>query len=144
MKKFQEDKIKGINRLRDGKICVLWVKYNKSAKELSEIYKLTERRIQQILRKNHAFVPIDKEWEKKKRIKWIENQINKREDKGELSRKDLADLYEQHRKEIEGDKPLIDNSINTTYQKVKVIIDDNSRISSALKSRINPKRPKQV
>jgi hypothetical protein len=58
-------------------------------------------------------MPIDKEWEKRKRIVLLKRQIASKPN----SQKDMADLLEQLRREIEGDKPLIDNSkhIHTTY-----------------------------
>lgn len=60
------------------------------------------------------------------------------------SHKDVADLLEQVRKEVEGDKALIDQSTHITYKQVKVVIDDNSHISSALQSRINSTRSEQI
>lgn len=100
------EKIKGINKIRDSKICYDWSETLLTFPELVEKYKLTERRIRQILVTNHAFISIDKEWEKKKRIHAIKLSIKKSKE----SSKDRADLIDQLRKEIEGDKPLIDNS----------------------------------
>lgn len=47
-----------------------------------------------------------KGWEKVRRIVWLKQQIKK----AGRSEKDSADLQEQLKREIEGDKPLIDNS----------------------------------
>lgn len=130
--------IKGKNVLRDGAICLEWEVWHDSdlpkvepacafKTRLSEKYKLTERRIEQILRDNHAFIPIDREWEKKKRINWLRRQIAK---KGDKTAKDSADLQEQLRKEVEGDKPLVDQS---QHSHVTVIIGkhDNQAIRSS-------------
>ncbi len=101
------EKIKGKNRIRDAAICSSWSEDLLTFPELVEIYKLTERRIRQILVTNHAFISIDKEWEKKKRIHTIKLSIKKSKE----SSKDRADLLEQLRKEIEGDSKVnIDNS----------------------------------
>jgi len=84
----------------------LWDRENLSPKQIAERFNLTERRIQQILRTNHAFVPIDREWEKRKRIHILKTEIAKKE----RSNKDKADLLNQLRTEIEGEKSLIDQS----------------------------------
>ena len=69
--------IHGRHKIRDAAICKEWAVDLKSFSEVAEKFVLTERRIRQILITNHAFIPIDKEWEKKKRIQrlqtWIKN-----------------------------------------------------------------------
>ncbi len=99
MKVFKE--IKGINKLRDMAICldyIAGIEYEdiKAKRKLS----LTVRRIQQIVYDNAAFINPRVAWPKSKRVrilqKWIEDTPK--------SKKDPADLLEQVRKEVEGDK----------------------------------------
>lgn len=102
------ENIKGRHRIRDAGICNDWMSKTLTTEELAEKFKLTQRRIEQILKANHTFVVMDKEWEKKKRIHKRNLWIKKREKCGEVSKKDLDDLLESNRHEIEGDKPLIE------------------------------------
>lgn len=104
------EKIIGRNRVRDASIIYLWDTEDLTPLQLSEKFKLTQRRIQQILRTNHAFVPIDKAWEKKKRIAILKSFIKNKP----TSQKDVADLLEQLRGEIEGKDTLI--QVNTYTQ----------------------------
>lgn len=125
--------MKGKNKVRDAQICRLYAEENKTAAQISEIYNLTKRRIGQILRKNVSFLMPDKNWEKVKRIAWLKRQIGNR-----TSKKDPADLVEQIRKEVEGEKSLIDNSreINITLvapssrqkdvNRLKTVLDENN------------------
>jgi hypothetical protein len=105
-------KIDSRHKIRDASICTDWSIDSLSVSELSEKYHLTERRIYQILTAHHAFIHIDKEWEKKKRIHlrncWIKDRLKS----GEKSKKDLADLLDANRMDIDGDKPLVDNSVH--------------------------------
>lgn len=103
--------IKGRHKVRDAEICLLWDRDDMEINVIAEKTKLTERRIRQILRTNHAFIPIDKEWEKRKRIRRLQNEIKSKP----KSAKDVADLLEQLRREIEGDKPLIHQESHVHY-----------------------------
>ena len=114
------EKIIGRNKIRDAAICVEFEACLEDKKYLSlesvqravaEKFKLCERRILQIVRDNHAYIPIDRAWEKKKRINRLRVEIKQKE----KSNKDVADLLEQLRVEIEGDKPLVDNSIHNHF-----------------------------
>lgn len=118
------EKIKGRNRIRDAAIVVAWSREDLSTNTIAEKFKLTQRRIEQILRANHAFVTIDKEWEKKKRLKIINRLIDKKKDE---SFKDVSDLLEQQRKEIEGDEP----SSRTQETKVIIIRESNGNQNSS-------------
>lgn len=93
------EKIIGRNRIRDGQIVVCWKKQDMSTDEIATKFKLSQRRIEQILRVNHAFIKIDKEWEKDKRIHWLKNQLSKKKD----TTRDAMDIQDALRKEIEGD-----------------------------------------
>lgn len=80
-------------------------------------YDLTQQSIYNILKENQDLIEFHKGWEKHKRITELKRL---RADKKE-SRKDVVDILEQERKEIEGDKPIIDNSVHN-YQEIKVHI----------------------
>ena len=97
------EKTHGIHKLRDTKICMLWAKDLISSEKISERFKLSVRRIHQIVYANREFLKKEQGWEKSKRVRWLQKQIKKAGD----TKKDSADLIEQLRKEIEGDKPLV-------------------------------------
>ena len=94
------------NKIRNAAIVIAYKIENLTSKEISEKFELTQRRIIQILRENNSFIKRDKEWEKEKRIKRLESWL----DRNDETKKDPADILDQLRKEIEGDKPLIDQS----------------------------------
>ena len=97
------EKIKGRNRIRDGAIVLYFKRDAISYCQLAEMFKLTERRILQILSKNHAFIKRDKEWEKEKRI----NRLAERLRTSPPTRKDELDILGELRKEIDGDTKII-------------------------------------
>jgi hypothetical protein len=74
-------------------------------------YELAETTIYYILRKNQDILFADKNWEKLKRICRLKREIASKE----KSSKDVADLLEQLRKELEGDRPLIEQHTHITY-----------------------------
>lgn len=92
--------IVGKNKIRDAKICSLYADDNKTTEELGELFKLTARRVRAILYNNRQFLKIDKDWEKTKRV----HLINKLIKKAAPSKKDVADLIDQLRIEVEGNK----------------------------------------
>lgn len=104
--------IVGRKRLRDLRICCEYIA-GVSPEELSKLpwVSLTVRRVYRILFANQAFINPRISWPKSRRIWMLQNMIDKADD----SKKDKADLIEQIRKEQEGDKPLIDQSVHTTY-----------------------------
>ena len=106
------EKIKGRNRVRDGAIVLYFKRDKMDYPFLAEKFGLTERRILQILIKNHAYVKRDKVWEKEKRINILERLVRS---KGNKTSKDIVDLLAEIRKEIEGDQGGIDSSKGDTY-----------------------------
>ncbi len=115
------EEILGRNKIRDARICLTWERLLddkdyptiESIKQaISKQFNLTEFYIYKIVRRNNAYTPQNYAWEKTKRINRLKLEI-KNKDK---SNKDVADLMEQLRKEIEGDKPLIDQSIKHNIQ----------------------------
>lgn len=106
--------IVGRKRVRDTRICLEYI--SGISPEIIATYKwvnLTPRRVYRILFANQAFINPRIAWPKSRRIWMLQSMIDSAED----SKKDKADLIEQMRKEVEGDKPLIDNSVHehTTY-----------------------------
>jgi len=73
---------------------------------ITQKYDLTQQSIYNILKANLHLIEFHKGWEKHKRITELKRL---RADKLE-SRKDVVDILEQERKEIEGDSPIIDQS----------------------------------
>lgn len=97
------EKIKGRNRVRDCAIVLHFKCYGLSYCQLAENFKLTERRILQILSVNHAFIKRDKEWEKEKRI----NRLTQRLNDSPPTKRDELDILAELRKEIDGDAKII-------------------------------------
>jgi len=61
--------IVGRNKLRDSGILLDWADGLMTIKAIALKYKLTQLRIEQILRANHAYIPIDREYERKRRMR---------------------------------------------------------------------------
>ena len=118
--------IHGRHKIRDFSICRDYLIRNRTISTLAQEHNLSETRLYRILYNNREYIKLDKTWEKTKRIQQLKRLAK---DKTE-SKKDITDILEQLRKEIEGDKPLISvENTKNIYQNVKVIIDDKSRIS---------------
>lgn len=103
------EKIIGNNKIRDAAICLeferlieddRYTQIKMIQQAVAEKFELSERRILQIVRLNHAYIPLDKAWEKKKRINRLKIEIKQKE----KSNKDVADLLDQLRVEVEGNK----------------------------------------
>jgi hypothetical protein len=95
------EKIKGRNRIRDAAIVIAFKREKMGYSQIAEKFKLTERRILQILAVNHAFIKRDKEWEKEKRIARLERWLD--DPKNKDTRKDPVEVQAELRSEIEGD-----------------------------------------
>lgn len=116
------------NKIRDAKICRLWLDNELTNKQIAERFGVSERLIGVIVYKNRACLKLDKEFEKQKRIRWLKQQIKRR---GRTS-KDSADLLDQLRIEVEGNK--VEHLGNIGEQITKIIIingnkEENGRIS---------------
>lgn len=131
-------KIIGIHKLRDAAICLEFERLINDSdytmikdiqKAVAEKFKLSERRILQIVRANHAYIPMDKEWEKRKRINLLKNEIKKKEKEG--SKKDLADLLDQLRVETEGNKLEHSGKIDTGEVKIVIISNEGNKGNSS-------------
>lgn len=124
------EKIKGRNRIRDGAIVLYFKRDHLHYSELAAMFKLSERRILEILAKNHAFIRRDKEWEKEKRIarlhQWLKNKPN--------SLKDPVDIQAELRKEIDGDG---ESNKSTGINKVVVIYPPSLSSVDEKKEKLN-------
>jgi len=128
------------HKIRDSKICSLYIDGEKTIEEIASSFNISTTRVYQIVYSNRDLIQIDQGWEKKKRIRWLRNQIIKRGD----TKKDSAELQEQLRKEIEGDKSLIDQSQHLHLSQVTVVIDERGKISPAHQPRNRIQSGEQV
>lgn len=131
------DEIIGKNRLRDFKICQLYID-GLIPEEISQLYAtrnriLTVRRIQQIVSANKTFIAKHIGWDKSKRVHKL-IRVLKNVPETISSRKDVLDVLDKIKEELEGKNPqvLVDNSKHThvTYRwvKPKRLIEDDSRV----------------
>ena len=111
--------VKGIKKIRDFKICQLWLEGQMSRREIAEKFKLHLNNVERILYQNRAILILDKQYEKTKRIRWLKKQINL----NDKTNHDTADLIEQLRKELEGTAPLIDQSEHKHFT-IEVVRND--------------------
>ena len=107
-------KLRGINKIRDSKIISLWVTTSMTSQEIADKFELSAKRIEQIIYTNADLVKINKDQEKNMRILRLKKEIAQKKE----SKKDVADLMEQLRKEIEGDKPLIQQETHLHFTTV--------------------------
>lgn len=114
------EEIKGENPERDFQIIQDFLDESQDVTAIAVKYQISPTRVYQIVYKNKSLIKIEQDWEKTKRILWLKKQILKRGD----SKKDSADLQEQLRKEIEGDKPMVDQSVH--INKVTYVWEDSA------------------
>lgn len=108
---MDKNKIYGENKDRDYQIIQDYLEGIYTLTDLGAKYNLSDVRIGQIVSNNITLIDLDISKEKVKRIMWLRNQIAKKGD----TKKDPADLQEQLRKELEGDKPLIEQHTHFEY-----------------------------
>ncbi len=75
---------------------------------LTQKHGLVQGYIYQILKANQPLIEFHKGWEKHKRI----TELKRLRAEKTKSNKDVVDILDQERKEIEGDRPLIDQSVH--------------------------------
>ena len=130
--------IKGTNKIRDAKIIWYYNRTNMSKEDIAHKMDLCVSSIEKIVYKNKNYVEIDKSYERQLQIKRVKKKIAK----AKPSTKDVHDWEKLLADLTKEEKSLVDQSVHNHYQQVKVVIDDNSNISSALQSRVSPTRPK--
>ena len=100
--------------MRDYKICLEFIAgHTPEEIRVKRNLSITVRRINQILYDCSPFLNTRVAWPKSKRIHYLQRCIPETAQ----SKKDPADLIEQVRKEVEGDKPLVDNSTHYHFTK---------------------------
>jgi len=114
--------IKTENKERDFEICTLWLEGELPTEEIAGRYSLSTRQINRIVYNNREVLNWDLKHEKNKRVRWLKRQV----ESNPKSKKDPADLTEQLRKELEGDKPLVDNSRKLIIQSISYENADNT------------------
>ena len=124
--------IVGQNRLRDLYICNLYIE-GTSVEQIVEILEthqnqnnhIKDGNVYRILRNNSLYIEKNIAWSKSKRLHRLYQVANNAGIK--LSaKKDILNVFEQIRKEIEGDKPLFEQ--HTHYTTIKVDINDDTKI----------------
>jgi len=109
--------IHGRNKIRDTKICRDYIQESLDPSELCEKYDLSLSTMYRILYRNRQFLLYDKNWEKVKRVQWLKKQLKKKTS----SRKDGADIVDQLRREIEGDK-VTQEIKQVEYRKIEIVV----------------------
>ena len=118
------------HKIRDAKICRLWAEDLMPLIGIGKQFGISATRIRAILYRNKEFLNSEVKWEKTQRIVWLKRQIKR----ANVAKKDPADLMQQLRIEIEGDKPLIDNSQHAHFT-IEIKTDDaNNRSPVALQT----------
>ncbi len=101
-------KIYGHNKIRDGKIILLYRNKALTEEQLAQKFDLTQVRIIQILMKNSVLK--DKEYLRQMQIRRTENQIRRKYQQEGGSQKDVADLEELLHKFLDEKVPILDQS----------------------------------
>ena len=128
--------IKGKNRIRDFKICELYLAGMTPIEIFDTLRQrqrpLSLRRIQSILSDNTVFINPLIGWNKTKRLHKLQRIAEKLPDRLSPS-KDILNVIEQIRTEIDGEAPLVDQS--THYHITK--LSDEQLIEHARKTGIS-------
>ena len=104
--------IKTRHKIRDANILRLFLQENLTLNEIGSRFDLTGSRIQQILYDNKHLIDWNRNYEKAIRVNALKRMHKKYE--SVLGKKSTIDILEQIRKEIEGDKALVDQSQHHT------------------------------
>ena len=123
--------IVGKNKLRDFRICSLYIQ-GKTPEEIASdrTLGLGVRRVQKILNANAGFVNPKIAWPKSKRIHILQRVAVAAGD--QLSeKKDILNVLEQLRKEIEGDRPQLEQTFITNVNYAWQDEDHNNPLLSA-------------
>ena len=111
----------GKNKIRDASIIKLFLQDNMTLKDIGLKFNLTASRIHQILYTHNHLISWDKNYEKAIRV----NALKRLHDKhpNAMGKKSTLDIIDHIRKEIEGDKPIIDQSVHK-HITVEVVTND--------------------
>ena len=118
----------------------LFLNENLTLKEIGSKFEMTASRIQQIIYENKHLIDWDRNYEKAIRINALKRMSKDYE--SVLGKKSTIDIHEQLRKELEGDKPLLNMVIDKrtfvyldAKAKEEVETGTNNRIASELSSK---------
>ena len=118
--------IKGYNRIRDFKICQMYMQEGMTLQEIGQKFGLTKQAIDYVILKHKSVFKIDKEFEKLKRLNRLKRIFDSCSDR--LSpNKDILNVIEQMRKEFEGE-----NIVNLITQFLQI-----EKPSSEIKTRLD-------
>ena len=104
--------IKTKHKVRDCAILQLYLRDNLTQKEIGSRFGITGSRVEQILSANSHLISWNQNKEKAVRINALKRLYQKHPES--IGNKCTLDVLEQLRKEIDGDKPLIDQSTHIT------------------------------
>jgi len=112
--------IKTRNKIRDYRICRMYLDENMVPEEIGRHIGLSERQVSRILYKNRSVLEVDRNWEEIKQVQRIKRQIIKKGD----SKKDVLDLEKQLHDILVGGKLKIEHSgeVKGTEHKINIII----------------------
>jgi hypothetical protein len=118
--------IVGKNRLRDLYVCELYLKGMMPSQIVEALVTSTQplrlSRINKILSANAAYINPRMGWSKSKRLHRLQRLADLNPDKL-AKNKDMIDILEAIRKEIEGDKSLVDMS---KHEHITIVVDSTA------------------
>jgi len=100
--------ISGRHKIRDAKICHLWMEELMSTEDIGEKFELTARRVNQILYTNASFLELNRLHEKNKRVRDLKKWITKAEE----PKSNKLSLQQELRTELEGNGTQINITKN--------------------------------
>ncbi len=123
--------IHGRHKIRDTKICRDYVVKLKDVSTIAEDFGMSGSRVYRILYNNREYLKLDKDFEKTKRV-----QTLKKLTKGKTtSRKDVVDILDQVRREIEGDK-VVNENVHKRITEIKFTISNDTGVPLTQESRL--------
>lgn len=120
-------------KLRNAKIIREYSKGEHTLREIGEMFGMSSTNVNQILYDNRHLLTLDREYEKAKRIGHLKLMLNRAGTA--LSRgRDATDVIVQLRKEIEGDKPQVENHTHLNLSLAELMEKASKQLDS---SRLN-------
>ena len=111
----------------------MWAIQNLTMDEIGQKLGITASRVQQIVYENREVIKLETDYEKLKRVAHLKRLLSVYP--SEIGKKSTIDILEQLRKELEGDKSLIDQSQHQHYifnWQTNGRAIDNDRLQAAL------------
>lgn len=98
--------------IRDAQILRLFMDGH-SMEEIGQRFGISQQRVNVIIWRNRSLLVVDSIYEKAKRVARLQRIARSKTDRLAPA-KDILNVLEQLRREIEGDKPVVDQSIHIT------------------------------